>query len=195
MEEMWNMLIRKGLTPNQLYLIWGITNGISTPLINTTLELRNLKNKGYLTEDDKLTKDAVETLAALESFFKKRKKKSDEIVMGKDAADNAVTYNEIFPKLKLDTGRNARSAIGNVRPGLRWFFDNNDYTWEEIYAATTAYVDARQMDNNRFFTCSQYFVRKQLTDKTWVSLLADWCQSVRDGLDGPTENPFKEKVF
>jgi hypothetical protein len=175
--------------------MWAINKSISTPLINTSLELRNLKNKGYLIEGNKLSPDGVETLAELEGFFKKRKKKSDAVVMGKDATENAVIYNEIFPKVKLDTGRNARSAIGNVKPGLRWFFDNNDYTWEEIHAAARAYVTDRQLNNNKFFTCSQYFVRKQQTDKTWVSLLADWCQSVRDGLDGPEENPFQEKVF
>jgi len=175
--------------------MWGITKSITTPLINTSLELRNLRNKGYLLENNKLSPDGVEILADLEGYFKKQKKKSDAVVMGESAEDNASIYNEIFPKVKLDTGRNARSAIGNVKPGLRWFFDHNDYTWEEIHAATKAYVTDRELNNNKFFTCSQYFVRKQQTDKTWVSLLADWCQSVRDGLDGPTENPFQEKVF
>ena len=195
MEEIWNILHRKGLTPNQFYLMWSITQNISTPLINTSLELRNLKNKGYLTEGNKLSLEASEILSELNGFFKKRKKKSDIVVMGKDAADNAVIYNMIFPNIKLNTGRNARSAIGNVKPGLRWFFDNNDYTWEEIFEATKAYVTDRELNNNKFFICSQYFVRKQQTDKTWISVLADWCQSVRDGLDGPTQNPFSEKVF
>jgi hypothetical protein len=142
-----------------------------------------------------LTIEASETLKEIEGFFKKRKKKSDKVVMGESAEENIIIYNEIFPKIRLDTGRNARSSIINVKPGLRWFFDNHDFTWEEIHTAARAYVADRELNNNKFFTCSQYFVRKQQTDKTWVSLLADWCQSVRDGLDGPDENHFKEKVF
>tara|TARA_R110002167_G_scaffold13810_1_gene56762 strand:- start:1443 stop:2012 length:570 start_codon:yes stop_codon:yes gene_type:complete len=189
------MLIRKNITPNQLYLMWAMTKSVTTPLINISLELRNLKTKGFLLEDSKLSPEALEIVEELSAFYKKRKKKSDIIVMGESAKENSVIYNEIFPKIKLDTGRNARSAIGNVKPGLRWFFDNNDYTWEEIHAATKAYVTDRELNNNKFFTCSQYFVRKQMTDKTWISLLADWCQSVRDGLEGPSENPFQEKIF
>ena len=53
--------------------MWGITKSISTPLINTSLELRNLKNKGYLLESNKLSPEGIEILNELQGYFKKRK--------------------------------------------------------------------------------------------------------------------------
>ena len=55
MDEMWKMLIRYELTPNQFYLLYGIRESITTPLINTSQELRTLKNNGWVLEDNRLS--------------------------------------------------------------------------------------------------------------------------------------------
>ena len=189
------MLMTHKLTPNQYYLMWAIEDGVTTPLINTKLELRNLKNKGYMLEDGKLTDKAKRIVKEVDGFFKRKKKKTDKAIMGDGFEANMVRYNEIFKKERLKSGRNARSALSNVAPGLRWFFENNDYTWEEVFEGTRLYNEEQELKGKDYMTCSQYFVRKQQTDKTWISMLADWCQSVRDGLDSPDQSHFKENVF
>lgn len=163
--------------------------------MNIEQERRVLLRKGFINEDNTLNPKALELVSEISGHFKKAKKKTNAIVMGTDWEANAVIYNELFPKKKLNSGRYARSAIGNVKPGLRWFFDNNNFTWEQIFAATKAYVLDQEMKGEKYMTCSQYFIRKQQTDKTWISMLADWCQATIDGLDEPPENNFREKVF
>lgn len=198
MKEMMMLLIKAGITPNEYYVLWSMGQGVEPPIVNRNQESRRLKRLGYVAEADgkkSLTLKSIELIKEVDSFFRKRKKLSDKIIMGDDHIENCKAYNELFPIKKLKSGKNARSAISNVTPGLRWFFDNNDYTWEQVHKATEAYVVDQNVNGDDYMTCSQYFVRKQMPDKSWISLLADWCQAVEDGLDQPPENIFKEKTF
>lgn len=193
-----NMLIRAEINLNQFGVLWYINEKMNAPDVLVPAmqaQLRHLKNKGFLDDDTQLTAKSKDLVNGINVFFKKKKKKTDETVMGTEHKSNLTVYNEIFKKERLPSGMNARSAEINVKPGMRWFFDNTSFTWEQVFAATKAYCIAQELAGNKFKTCSQYFVRKQLRDKTWVSLLADWCQAGEDGVDGPMEDPFKETTF
>jgi len=195
MEEMWKMLIRHELTPNQFYLLWSMFNDQTAPTINQDLEIRHLRNKGWILESGEISTKGKRITKEIDGYFKRAKKKTDEIVMGDDFDENINKYNEMFPKMRLNTGKLARSSKSNLTPGFRWFFDNNDYTWQEIFKATASYLDNRERDSWKFTINSQYFVRKQELDKSWKSELSNWCQAVRDGSDEPEEGFFKENVF
>jgi hypothetical protein len=195
MDEMYKILIRNDITPNQLYLLWGIREKVTTPGINTNLELRNLKKKNLILENGSLHVDAKRILKEVEAFFKIRKKKTNTSLMGDDFSANMEKYNNAFPNMKLPTGKRARSAKGNLESAFRWFFQNYEYSWETIHKATAQYLDDRESQNWNYTRNSQYFIRKQQTDKTWDSWLADYCMDIEEGNDSDRGHHFKEKVY
>ena len=192
---MWKMLIRYELTPNQFYLLYGIRESITTPLINTSQELRTLKNNGWVLEDNRLSQKSTRVVKEIEGFFKRAQKKTDIAVMGNSYEDNITKYNDLWPKIKLPSNKAARSAKGNLKAPLRWFFENFEFTWEQVMKATAYYLDEKEKDSWNYCRTSQYFIRKQNTDKSWASELADYCQLIEDGGDSPQESHFTEKVF
>lgn len=195
MDEMWKMLIRYELTPNQFYVLWAIREKVTTPLVNTAQELRSLKTKGWILDNGDLSVKAKRVTKEIEGFFKRAKKKTNAAVMGDDFREQIKKYNDMWPKMRLPTGKAARSAIGNLEPAFRWFFENYEFTWEQVMRATAYYLDEKEADNWNFTRTSQYFIRKQNTDKTWASELADYCQLIEDGGDQSDDTHFSEKVF
>jgi hypothetical protein len=196
MEEIWNILNRHQLTANQFHLLWSMKEEMGTPHMNVSLELRNLKNKGgWVLENGKPSPKALKLVKEIEGFLKVRKKKTNKAIMGNDFEEKMKAYNNLWPKKRLPSGKAARSAIRNLESGFRWLFENYEITWEQIYEATNYYLDDREKVNWEYTMTSQYFVRKQRTDKSWHSELADVCQLIEDGGDAPDEGHFTEKVF
>jgi len=195
MEEMWKMLIRHDLTPNQFYLLYSIRESVTTPTLNAALELRSLKGKGWILENGELSGKAQRIVKEVEGFFKRAQKKSNEIIMGNDFEKKIALYNNLWPKMRLPSGKAARSGLKNLEPGFRWFFENYEFTWEQVLEATNYYLDDRERENWNYTKTSQYFVRKQQTDKSWQSELADVCQLIADGAHEGKGGHFKENVF
>lgn len=195
MDEMFKILIRNNITPNQFYVLWSIDQGTTTPTVNYKAELRLLRRYEWVDVDGKLTEKAKSIIRQVEAYFKVRKKKTSQQIMGDDFSDNITKYVELFPKIKFPSGKPARSAKKNLETAFRWFFENYDFSWETILKATGMYLDEKERDNWNYAQTSQYFIRKQNSDKTWGSALADYCQLVEDGGEDLDSNPFKEKVF
>jgi hypothetical protein len=114
--------------------------------------------------------------------------------MGELFLDNIITYNEIFPNKKLTSGKYARVNPKTLENAFRWFFETYDYNWETILKATEKYVDDYEIRRYEYMRTSQYFIRKQNTDKTWDSDLATYCDLVNNGPEEET-NYFKERVI
>ena len=196
MEEIWNILNRYQLTANQFHLLWSIKEAVGTPHINVSLELRNLKNKGgWLLDNGNLSAKSLKLLKEIEGFMKVTRKKTSNAIMGQGFEGQMKAYNELWPKRRLSSGKAAKSAISNLEPAFRWFFENHEFTWDQIMAATAYYLDDRENNDWEYTRTSQYFIRKQGTDKSWQSELADICQLIEDGGDVPDAPHFTEKVF
>jgi len=195
MEEILKLITLNGLSPNQVFLLFSMKESVTMPIISTKYELSELVKKGWVVNENQLTAQSLSLINQLDGFIKKAKKKTDKHVMGDDFESNLTKYNQMFPKMKLNTGKYARSAEKNLIESFRWFFDNYDYTWQEVFKATAKYLDDRENNNWNYTTNSQYYIRKQNIDKSWKSDLADWCQAVRDGIEENPENFFKENVF
>ena len=196
MEEIWNILNRQQLTANQFHLLWSMREGVGTPHLNVSLELRNLNNKGgWILDNGKLSAKSLKLLKEIEGFMKVTRKKTNAVIMGKGFEGKIVAYNNLWPKMRLPSGKAAKSAISNLEPAFRWFFENHEFTWEQVMIATAYYLDDKEKNNWDYTRTSQYFIRKQLTDKSWHSELADVCQLVEDGGDAPEGAHFTEKVF
>lgn len=194
MQEVFDKLIKAGISPNAFYVLYCIHNKIvPNKFVNTSLEVSRLLSGNYLTESLELSGNSLKFMSEIEGYFKKSKKKTSQILMGDDFQDNLKAYNELFPKGKLPSGVPARVNIKGLENAFRWFFENFNYSWETVLKATEKYVDEYSMNRYNYMRNSQYFVRKQNTDKTWDSTLATYCDMIEaDDYEEP--NYFKENI-
>ena len=194
MQEVFNKLLRAGLSPNAFYVLYCIHNKIiPSNLINSSIEVTKLKAGNYITEDLQLSGNSTIFIQEIESYFKKSKKKTSKNLMGDEFLDNIKTYNECFPASKLPSGVYARVNVKSLENAFRWFFETFDYSWETVIQATEKYVEEYSINRYNYMRNSQYFIRKQSTDKTWDSTLATYCDMIEQP-DYEQTVFFKEKI-
>jgi hypothetical protein len=194
MQEVFNKLMKAGISPNGFYVLYCIHNKVvPNSFVNSSIEVTKLKSSNYLTEDLELSENSIKFIEEIDGFFKKSKKKTSKNLMGDDFQDNLKLYNQIFPSGKLPSGVYARVNIKSLENAFRWFFENFSYSWETVMTATERYVDEYSMDRYNYMRNAQYFIRKQNTDKTWDSNLATYCDMI-DADDYEEPNYFKENI-
>jgi hypothetical protein len=110
------------------------------------------------------------------------------------AEDNIMKFLMIFPKGKLPSGKPARVNRKNIEESFKWFHKNYTYDWDTILRATLYYVDTYEKANYMYMKNSQYFIRKQNTDKSWDSELANYCEIIINGEDLEDAPHFSDKV-
>lgn len=203
MMEMFNIMLKKEVTPNEFYLLYCIKENIGALHINMHQELRGIAIKGFITttfqENGKgpiyhVTPKGYSLLQQVEAFFQVQKKKTTNQVLGKDYTENIEKYLLLFPKIKLPSGKAARTDKNNCETAFKWFFQTHEYSWETVLKATALYVDEYEKKNYMYMQTSQYFIRKQQADKTWGSELANWCSVVETGDLSYQDPHFSEKV-
>jgi hypothetical protein len=195
MDEIFNLLIKNNLSPNQLYILYCIKHKIKTnDFINDALEVKRLQSTSWLGADLTLEGKSIILLQDLDSFFKTSKKKTSTSIMGENFMENIETYLDIFPKFKLPSGKYARSDKKNLENNFKWFFESHSYSWDTILDATRKYVDEYEVNGFKYMRTSQYFIRKQGSDKTYDSELANYCDMLLNGGEDPTQTHFKERV-
>ena len=194
MNEIFNMLIKAKITPNSLYVLHCIKNKISVQkLVNDSLEISKLQADDWLKEDLSLSGKSIIFMEELNSYFRKSKKKTSKDLMGNNFDVYIKKYNSIFPVKKLGSGKYARTNLKNLEAGFRWFFDTYDYDWKVILEATSKYVEEYRLKNYEYMRTSQYFIRKQNTDKSFESDLATYCDMLIEG-GSNEEDIFREKI-
>lgn len=195
MQEWFSLITAGGLTPNQVYLLNSMKmRQQSVLMINIHAELRTLKTLGWVMENNTLTEKAEKFLSELSLFFAGKGKKMITEPVTEDFTGNITKYVQIFPKQKLPSGKQARVHPGNLENGFRWFFTRYSYSWDVIFRATQKYVTEFEHRGYEHMRTSQYFLRKQLPDKSWMSDLADYCAVVDDVEENTSEKTFEEKV-
>lgn len=194
MQEVFNKLMKAGLTPNAFYVLYCIYNKIvPDKSVNASLEVTKLKSGNYLTENLELSGNTLKFIQEIEGYFKKSKKKTSKTLMGDEFLENIKTYNECFPATKLPSGVYARVNVKSLENAFRWFFEEFDYSWDIVIQATEKYVEEYSINRYNYMRNSQYFIRKQNTDKTWDSTLATYCDMIsQDDYEPPVF--FKEKI-
>jgi hypothetical protein len=184
MIEIYQRFIKEDITPNSYYVLDCIKNKISIhKFINSNLECSKLISNNWLTEDLQLTDKSIIFTTEIDGFFKKTKKKITKDLLGNNFAENIQKYVEIFPNRKLSSGKYARVNPKNLENSFRWFFENYEYDWDMIFRATKKYIYDYSLKNYEYMRTSQYFIRKQNTDKTYDSELADYCNMIDNVLD------------
>lgn len=170
---------------------------VSPQYINIHQELRELVLQEWVTKENKLLPKAIALIQQVEGFFKVQKKKTSTQLMGEEFTVNIEKYQLLFPKVKLPSGKAARSAQSNVETNFRWFFEKHQFSWETILKATAIYIDEyeRKTPAYMYMRTSAYFIRKTELDKSIVSDLANYCEIVESGEDLTTgDTHFSDKV-
>jgi hypothetical protein len=194
MTEIFSKLIKEGLTPNTFYVLYCIKEKITVSnFVNKAIECKKLQSDTWIDENLQLTSKSIIFIAEIDGYFKKSKKKTNIDLLGNDFIENIKNYNDIFPNKKLSSGKYARVNTKSLENAFRWFFENYDYSWDTILQATFKYVSEYSVQRYEYMRTSQYFVRKQSTDKTWDSDLATYCEIVNSG-DDEVATYFKDIV-
>jgi len=196
MDEIFNKLIKVGLTPNAYYYLHCISQNLSpNKFVNAAIQSAVLKTDEWLDENNKLTPKATKLVQDFEAYFITSKKKTSNNVLGKNFMEKIEDYLEIFPKFKLPSGKYARSDKKNLENNFRWFFENHSYSWDTVLNATKRYVDEYEVNGFKYMRTSQYFIRKQnAAEKSFDSELANYCDLYLNGTDNDYDFSFKEKV-
>ena len=184
--KIFDAITKEGLAPNSYYVLCSINASVLPLKINITQEVNLLIEHEWLKETKAsvieapytLTPKAVALIDKLEKLFILKKNLTSSQLMGEDVKANITKYNEMFPNVKLPTGKAARAAYGNLEKNFRWFFENHKYKWDVVFKATAQYVNEYQQNNYKFMRTSQYFIRKN-----HLSDLADRCENLNTGGD------------
>ena len=159
---------------------------------NVPDQIKHLEKEGFI-KDNELTLKGKKVIVKFENYFIKAKKKTSIQLMGKKFSVRLNEYREVFPEGKLPSGKPARVNIKTLENSFRWFFENYDFSWDEIIDATKMYVNEYRDDQYMYMKTSQYFICKEGKNKVKSSDLADYCDMIRDGVE-PEDDHFKEKV-
>ena len=173
-------------------MLYGIKKSLSLPLDDVNEEVKQLIDLEMIKDGD-LTIKGKKIITRFENYFIKSKKRTSIQLMGKKFNTKLNEYREIFPAGKIPSGKPARVNIRTLENSFRWFFENYDFSWDEIIDATKMYVNEYRDKDYMYMKTSQYFVSKEDKNKVKSSDLADYCDMIRDGISTEDEH-FKERV-
>ena len=196
MLELFQKILKDGLTPNQLLLLYGIRNSISFPIDNKeedAKKLIELECLVYKKPKFALTAKATKICVKYNNYFGAAKKRTSRQLMGEGYLEFIKLYREVFPAGKLPSGKPGRQNVKALENSFRWFFDTYDYTWDEVSHAVIMYVNEYRDKDYMYMKTSQYFICKSDKNKIKVSELADYCDMIREGVEYK-EDHFKENV-
>ena len=205
MLELFQKILKDGLTPNQLLILIGKNESISFPIQNIPQELSALIALELIGIDPSIvmaekpeqyimTPKGISLCAKYNNYFTVSKKRTSSQLMGKSYFDMIKGYRNSFPAGKLPSGKPARVNIKTLENAFRWFFESYDYTWEEVTKATVMYLNQYEEKDYMYMKTSQYFICKQDKHKVKHSELADYCDMIRDGVTEMDTKHFNEKV-
>ena len=176
------------ISPNQYYILYCLHNEIDIPSCFTSInaEIRILTSDGYL-KDLKLTAKGLD-------LFGTKKKSEPKIKVMKVTEEMIKEYLNLFPPIKLPSGKYARAAGKNIESQFTWFFKTYNYDWKTVLKATGMYIDEYETKNFLYMKTSYYFISKTLPDRNRDSELANYCAMIESGIQDTSNNFFSEKV-
>lgn len=195
MEQLLKILLKNNITPDQFFCMVSLNDQINYPGINYEKECQVLMNKGFVTYDEgyKLASRGKGFLFSVEKLFKKSKVKTEPTP---EFVNKIKSYVDLFPIGKQGS-QPIRCSAKSIVDRFQWFFSEFDYTWEEVLGATEAYIKACESNGYKYIRTAKNFVKKDenVGARTVSSILADWCESVRnDEVVVPGSKYFGENI-
>lgn len=190
MRKLFDLISDARLTPSDFYVLYCINENIEARFVNRYLELKHLRQFNYLDKHNNITILGLELLKKAEAVMQVSKPKEEAVKQ-----DYLDEYYEMWPKIKLPSGKYARVDKKNLENSFKWFFKTYKYSWETILKATALYLDHFEAKGWMYMRTSQYFIRKAENDKSVTSELANYCSIIESGnIDLGNQNHFKDKV-
>lgn len=190
MDKIFRKISNYGLNPNQFYVLYCISKGIEAENVNLHVELRPLKKLGLIDKTTHLiTPAGMDVISDVQKEDPKPASKKPVV-----EADMIIMYLELWPKIKLPSGKPARSDRKNIETRFKWFFTNYSYTWDTVMKATAMYIEEYEAKGYKFMRTSEYFIRKSDADKSVQSELANYCSLFDQGGYTNPESVFTDKV-
>ena len=201
--KVYKLLYSKGVTPNQYFLLLSKQQKFSYPkYLNEYSEFISLQEKNYVkrVSDDPeseeylkfiITNDGYELLEKVNELFNETK------VVRKSKYDEWLPYIEKY-RLLFPTGKQGskpiRSNVRELYDRFIWFFENYpNITWENVLETTAKYIEFINSDPSvtPYIKTSSYFIWKEKDKKSRESLLADWCDLVKENKNKPAPDMSK----
>lgn len=183
-KELFDIIERKGLTPSQYYALVCIHENTASKNVDIHKIIQSLPQQWVIItigRDYILTNRSKKLIREVEKIFTDSSTNAAASVIGEDYEAKLLEYLHTFPAIKLGSGKYARTTVNNLKAAFKWFFKNYDYDWETILTATELYVETFARDNYKYMRTSQYFIRKQELDKSYISELAEYCETILNG--------------
>ena len=164
---------------------------------------KNISEENKQTLSDKLfdcitntlTDYAIKALDSIEKLFITDKKIKTDALMGSNYDNEINDFIKKFPTTKLPNGKYARSNKKNIETNFKWFFENYEYSWENIQQATSMYINEYRSNSYMYMRTALYFIRKNDGTKTVHSDLADYCDKVINNESYTEKKYFKTKIL
>ncbi len=190
MEKIFKKIVNYGMTPNQLYVLYCISKGVEPVNVNLHVETRPLKKSGMIDKTTlMITPLGMDVLNDVQKDDVKPASKKPVV-----ETDMILMYLELWPRIKLPSGKPARSDKRNIETKFKWFFANYSYSWDMVLKATQMYVEEYEAKGYKFMRTSEYFIRKSDSDKSVQSELANYCSLLDLGGYVNPESIFTDKV-
>lgn len=184
MIELIKRMMSLGVSPNGYYILWCIANK-QEPLsaVNVALELRILKNHGFLSTNNEITSKGKDVLDI---------QVEDKVEVTSKGSLNfntfIETYREIFPPGKVH-GYAKRDSVQDLKQQFKKWFGVYNYSYDKILEVTKDYVEEEMESGGKYLKSSYYMLFK----KGEPSLLAKLCE--QHGKQNGTEKvSFNEEI-
>jgi hypothetical protein len=177
-----NQLKKKGLTPNQYYILYCCKHNIQANLLDVNIiksDAALLKAFGILNDDYSLTEKGEETLLSFDLIFKKTKIKFDEDVMGDDYMTNITKYRGYFPNSKKASTTEIKAKIST------FFVQNPSITWDVIFKAVELYFSESREE--KYIMKASNFIMVQRGGVNVYTLL-EYCERISNGEEASEKN-------
>lgn len=201
MKELYDILVKEGVTPNGLFVLHCIKGKFSyANFVNMQTELYKLTVNGFIevTGDDSfkqynITKKGFDVLKKTSDFSSKEEPQKKPKVEFSEWQDQIVRYNTMFPKgKKPGTAMSFRTTPKELYDRFKWFFEEYpEYSWDDVFKATERYVSNFEEQNDySYMQLSKYFIKKDDKNKSTTSTLAGICFNIAEGDDDDIDTGF-----
>jgi hypothetical protein len=195
MKEFFTLLAQHNVTPNGLYVLYGIKQKFMfAEYVNVFTERRRLALSGHLVEKKgdcqnplasgvtyTLTEKGLHLIRDTEDLLGRLKKMKKSQVPLADWTENIAAFVSYWPT-GTQGGQVFRTHPKDLKDRFVWFFTNYpEYSWEEVLAAAEIYVDRMLENDYKYLVVAKNFIKRTDLHRQTTSMLADYCRGTRTG--------------
>ena len=167
-QHLFQLLLKKGLTPNQHYVLWCCSNKIRCSLPSMEGEARILKVCGFLDDEHNPTPKGVEVLTETDALFRKTKPIAGPDLIGEGYMERIKEYRSKFPVGKKGDQEEVVNKIA------RLIYKNPTVTIDTILQATDLYLS--EVSEQKYTMKAGNFI-----EKDGAHAIMEYIERITDG--------------